>query len=270
MIAVLAGNTSRYGYAKTVEGIEEAARSVGCMVTITVVETADPTDVNTAVDMVLSEGVAGVVVLDYDAPGHATLQALPPRLPIVAAAASPSRSSTIPRAYLADQQAARQATNYLLGLGHRTVHHIALPSSGRRGGRTAGWQSALSKAGVDVPEPLHTSWDPLHAYELAKTLAADLNVTAVLAGNDEVALGVLRAMSEQGRRVPHDVSVIGFDDQPIAALATPALTTVAQDFVELGRRAFGLLEQTIEGMSPRTLSVPARLVIRESTAAPAR
>lgn len=273
MIAVLAANTSRYGYARTVEGVEEAARAAGYMVVITVVETAEADDVNTAVDMVLSHMVAGVIVLDFDEPGHAALTALaglPSSVPVAVAAASPSRSIALPRAYLADQRAARKATEYLLSLGHQTVHHIALPSSGRKGGRTAGWSAALKAAGIEPPEALRTSWNPLDAYELAKTLAADPAVTAVLAGNDEVALAVLHAMTEQGRSVPGDVSVIGFDDQPIASLVSPALTTVAQDFAELGRQSFALLQNAITGSVGRTtVSVPARLVVRESTAPPA-
>jgi DNA-binding LacI/PurR family transcriptional regulator len=268
LIAVLAANTSRYGYACTVEGIEEAARAAGYMVVITVVETAEREDVSTALGMVLSHSVAGVVVLDFDEPGHAALAALPSHVPVAVAAASPSRSEPAPRAYLADQRAARKATEYLLSLGHRTVHHIALPSSGRKGGRTAGWSAALRAAGVEVPKPLMTSWDPMRGYDLAKSLAADPDVTAVLAGNDEVALAVLRAMNEQGRRVPDEVSVIGFDDQPIASLSTPALTTVAQDFAELGRQAFALLEREITGTRGKTtVSVPAKLVVRESTGA---
>jgi DNA-binding LacI/PurR family transcriptional regulator len=267
MIAVLAANTSLYGYARTVEGIEEAARAAGYMVVITVVETPEADDVNTAVDMVLSHSVAGVIVLDFDEPGHAALTALPSTVPVVVAAASPSRSIKLPRAYLADQHGARRATEYLLSLGHATVHHIALPSSGRRGGRTAGWRAALNAAGIEPPPALTTSWNLLDSYELAKVLAADPAVSAVLAGNDEVALAVLRALTEQDRRVPHDVSVIGFDDQPLASLVSPALTTVAQDFAELGRRSFALLDQAISRSGgPKTVSIPTRLVIRESTA----
>ncbi|HEY0932850.1 MAG TPA: LacI family DNA-binding transcriptional regulator [Trebonia sp.] len=270
MIAIIAANTSRYGYARTVEGVEEAARAAGYMVVITVVETAEAEHVNTAVDMVLSQSVAGVVVLDFDQPGHAVAAALPSNIPAVVAAASASRSTALPRAYLADQRGARQATEYLLSLGHKNVHHIALPSSGRRGGRAAGWAAALKAAGIVPPAMLSASWNPIEAYELARTLAADPAVTAVLAGNDEVALGVLRAMTEHGRGVPGDVSVIGFDDQPIASLVSPALTTVAQDFAELGRQSFALLQRSITRSAGRgTVSVPARLVIRQSTAKPA-
>jgi DNA-binding LacI/PurR family transcriptional regulator len=267
MIAVLASNTSRYGYARTIEGVEEAARAAGYMVVITVVETAEADVANTAVDMVLSHSVAGVVVLDFDEPGRAALAALPANVPTAVAAAVPSRKVSLPRAYLADERGARQATEYLLSLGHKTVHHIALPSSGRRGGRTSGWSAALKQAGIVPPDPLYTTWNPLDAYELAKTLAADPEVTAVLAGNDEVAVAVLRAMTEQGRAVPEEVSVVGFDDQPIASLVSPALTTVAQDFAELGRRTFALLDNVIKRVDGRrTVSVPTRLVTRESTA----
>ncbi len=266
MVAVVAANTSRYGYAKTVEGIEEAARAAGYMVVITVVETADANDVRTAVAMVLSHSVAGVIVLDFDEPGHAALTALPDTVPVIVAAAAQSRAIMLPRAYLADQRGARQATEFLLSLGHETVHHIALPSSGRRGGRTAGWSAALQAAGIRPPKHLTTTWDPLDAYVLAKSFATDPDVTAVLAGNDEVAAAVLRAMTEQGRSVPGDVSVIGFDDQPIASLVTPTLTTVAQDFAELGRQSFTLLERSINRTEGQhTISVPARLIIRGST-----
>lgn len=269
MVAVLAANTSRYGYARTVEGVEEAARAAGYMVVITVVETAAVDVVNSAIDMLLGQAVAGAVVLDFDEPGHAALAALPPHLPVVVAAATPSRSGDHARAYLADQRGARQATEYLLSLGHRTVHHIALPSSGRRGGRSAGWAAALKSAGIAAPPMLTTTWNPLDAYELAKGLAADPSVTAVLAGNDEVALGVMRAVIEAGRRVPEDVSIIGFDDQPMASLVSPALTTVAQDFAELGRQSFALLSKAISDPGTvGTVSVPARLVLRESTASP--
>ena len=104
IIAVVAANTSRYGYARTVEGVEEAARAAGYMVVITVVETAETDVVATALDMVLSHSVAGVVVLDFDEPGHAALAALPGHVPVAVAAASASKSSSPPRAYLADQR----------------------------------------------------------------------------------------------------------------------------------------------------------------------
>ncbi|NUR25199.1 MAG: substrate-binding domain-containing protein, partial [Catenulispora sp.] len=102
-----------------------------------------------------------------------------------------------------------------------------------------------------------------------KQLAADPSVTAVFAANDHIALGVLLALHEAGRRVPEDVSVIGFDDIPEAAFFTPPLTTVRQDFAALGRRSMALLLDLIVGpaaAAPTGVVVPTELVVRRSTA----
>ena len=78
-------------------------------------------------------------------------------------------------------------------------------------------------------------------YELGQQLAADPDVTAIFVANDQMALGLLRALHERGRAVPGEVSIVGFDDIPEAAYFTPPLTTVRQDFNEMGRRGLHLL-----------------------------
>ncbi|MFQ6392167.1 substrate-binding domain-containing protein [Nocardia sp. KC 131] len=95
-------------------------------------------------------------------------------------------------------------------------------------------------------------------------------VTAVFAANDQMALGLLRAFTERGIRVPVDVSVVGFDDIPEAAYLSPRLTTVRQDFDEVGRRSMGLLQQLIESAEPAEEAPPVvpTLAIRDSTAPP--
>lgn len=104
-------------------------------------------------------------------------------------------------------------------------------------GRVEGWRAALRDAGRDVPEMPAGDWSARSGYERGRVLAADRNVTAVFAANDQIALGLLWAIHESGRRVPDDVSVIGFDDIPEAAFLTPPLTTVRQDFTALGGTA---------------------------------
>ena len=88
-----------------------------------------------------------------------------------------------------------------------------------------------------MPEPLVGDWSPRAGYELGRALSADPAVTAVFVANDQMALGVLRATHEAGRAVPGDLSVVGFDDIPEAAYFLPPLTTVRQDFIEMGRRS---------------------------------
>ncbi|QSB14230.1 substrate-binding domain-containing protein [Natronosporangium hydrolyticum] len=267
VIAVLAGATTRYGYARTIQGIEEAARLAGYIVMITVVESEHPDTVRKTIDLALANPIAGVIVLKFDPAGIATVRALPPGVPVVAVAGS--RGSGIPHAVLDDSAAAMTATNYLLELGHRTVHHIAVPQAGRRGGRAAGWRKALEAAGAEVPPLLEAGWDPRRAYEIGLELGRRPDVTAVLCGNDELAIGLLRALHECGRRVPEDISVVGFDGHPLGELWRPALTTIQQDFIDLGRRAFGLVASIIgEDHPTQNSSSTPQLVIRESSGPP--
>jgi len=269
MIGIIAPNTTRYGYARTLQGIEEAARAAGYVAVIVVVESEEPTEIQAAIDLLLGQTVAGIVVIELDPVSVSVSEALPRTIPVVVARDERWRNSALPHAYVHDRALAAEATRYLLGLGHPTVHYLAIPSGGRGRGRALGWHAALVAAGVPVPDAVEASYDPASGYVAGRTFVEDPDVTAVLCGNDEVAIGLMRALAESGRSVPGEVSVVGFDDQPFAAMWVPSLTTVAQDFDELGRRAFGLLESQIRtGTSARTSSVSPRLVIRESTAPP--
>lgn len=268
MIAIVAGNTSQYGYAETIRGIEEQARAEGYNVTITVVESADEETVDSAVSLLLDHGADGIIVLKFDPPGVAALEKLPANLPVVAI--SGVRGRTRPQAVLDEQRAAEALTAYLLRLGHKTVHHVRVPPSRREDGRTTGWRKALKSAGVDpIPTPFEASWDPESGRVIGHQLAADPGVTAVFCGNDEIAMGVMKGLFESGLSVPGDVSVVGFDNHPLAALWTPSITTVDQDFVGLGARAFGLLlTEMAGGQGPKFSTALPNLVIRASAGPP--
>ena len=103
---------------------------------------------------------------------------------------------------------------------------------------------------------------------LGHRLARDRDVTAVFAANDEMALGVMRAMFEAGRQVPGDVSIVGFDDVPFARYLTPPLTTVRQDFEEIGERSVEMLLDAIRGVDDRRVraAITLELVVRGSSA----
>lgn len=268
-VAVFARNTIRYGYAATLQGIEEAARAAGYVVIIAVVESGDPDDIARAVDNALSQPLAGAIVIEFDKVGVATLAALPASLPVVAAAGARRPSGEAPHAFLDDYTGGYEATRYLLSLGHRTVHHLAIPATKPRSGRAWGWRKALEEAGAVIPPIEQASYSPTSGYDSAQRLTGDRRITALLCGNDELAIGAARAFQEVGRRIPDDVSIVGFDDQPFARMWMPALTTVRQDFTDLGRRTFGLLEEWLtQGHRPEDSAVTPSLVIRESSAAP--
>jgi len=164
---------------------------------------------------------------------------------------------------------ARGAVEHLLGLGHRTVHHLAGPAgSFAAAERERGWREALAGAGRDVPEPERGDWTSASGSRAGELLAARADVTAVFSANDQMALGVIRALTDAGRDVPGAVSVVGFDDIADAADYRPPLTTVRQEFGRLGELAVATLVTGIEDGSAGFELVPTSLVVRASTAAP--
>jgi LacI family transcriptional regulator len=166
--------------------------------------------------------------------------------------------------------AARQATEHLLALGHRHIAFLTGPTLDLSGlERLLGCQQALALAGI-APDPglvRQSGWNVDEAYEGAMALLAERrDFTAIVAGSDFMAIGILRALTEQGLRVPDDVSLIGFDDIDFCQYTNPQLTTVRQDRIAMGRGAVQRLIDLIEGtgeVSP--LILPTQLVVRKST-----
>ncbi|MGX1365662.1 DNA-binding LacI/PurR family transcriptional regulator [Streptomyces canus] len=164
---------------------------------------------------------------------------------------------------------ARLAVGHLLDLGHRDIAHLtgALRTFDARA-RVDGWQGELTAAGARGAL-LEGDFDAESGFRLAHELCeADRLPTAVFAGNDQMAMGVLAAFVERGVKVPHDVSVVGFDDMKGAGYLVPALTTVRQDFAHLGRSAIELLVRRMAGEPAQRHKLTPQLVVRHSTAAP--
>jgi DNA-binding LacI/PurR family transcriptional regulator len=269
LVAVVASDTTRFGYATTIQGIEEAARQAGLTVIIAVIDSATSDAVQRIRDLCLEHPVAGLIVLNYDAVGRAALNGAPKGLPVIAVSSDTTKNSLIPRVIFDDRTGGRTATEYLISLGHRTVHHISTPYDGQPSGRTKGWRSALRNAGLTVPPVIESGWTPRDGYRAGLRLLEMPDVTAVLCGNDEIAIGAMSALLGAGRRIPKDISVIGFDGHPMAEMWTPALTTVVQDFVALGRMAFQSMESLLStGMPMSMVSELPHLVVRASTGAP--
>jgi DNA-binding LacI/PurR family transcriptional regulator len=269
-VTVLTSNTVLYGYAATLQGLEEASRAAGYALGVRVVTPED--DLDRTIASAADTG-GGLVVIGYDRLGAAALDRVPAHVPCAALveAPAPGRTPSRPAVWADDREAARSATEHLLALGHTHVHYVAIPASTgpRRSAapRAEGWRQALRAAGVTPPPPSGTGWDAQAGYEAGKRLARDPDVTAILCGNDDLALGVLRALHHAGRRVPQEVSVIGFDDAPHSGFTTPSLTTVRMDFHGLGRAAFGLLHGQLDTDRQAPAPVPAEpaLILRESS-----
>jgi DNA-binding LacI/PurR family transcriptional regulator len=270
-LGVVSFDTTLYGPASTLYGIEQAAHEAGYFITIVSLTRLDRDSVLTAVERLRLQGVDGILAIAPQEGAAAALIDLPADVPLVAVEAGPVGSVPI---VAVDQFAgAVLATRHLLDLGHRTVWHVAGPGDWLEARqRTAGWRSALEQAGAVAPPPLTGDWSPRSGYRLGRRLARERSMSAIFVGNDQMALGVLRALHEHGRDVPGEISVVGFDDIPEAEYFLPPLTTVRQNFDEMGRSSLRLLLDVMRapGRPPTQLTVAPELVVRGSTAAPAR
>ena len=269
-LGVVSFDTTLYGPASTLLGIEQAAHDAEHAVAIASLRALNRSTVVEAVERLVRQGVDGVVVV---APQRAAVDALrhvPRVVPVVAVEAGPDDS--VPVAAVDQHAGAASATRHLLELGHRTVWHVAGPEDWLEAEqRVAGWRAELSRARAPVPPLLRGDWSARSGYEAAQRLV-ETDATAVFVANDQMALGLLRYLHEVGRETPRTLSVVGFDDIPEAAYFTPPLTTVRQDFAEVGRRCLRLLLAQLERRSPayeRALVAP-ELVVRRSTAAAPR
>jgi DNA-binding LacI/PurR family transcriptional regulator len=271
VIGVVAQNSSLYGPASMLTAFEEAAQAIGFAVNVGSVRSLDERSIVEAVERHLDQRVAGLVVIAPVASAGTALDLLPADVPLVTIDGDPDRSKSL---VTVDQEAgARAATRRLLEAGHRTVWHISGPSDWfDAAGRVRGWEEALTEAGVEIPPLLTGDWSAESGYRNGQLLARLPDVTAVFTANDHIALGLLRALNEHGRRVPGDVSIIGFDDVPEAAYFTPPLTTVRPDFAAVAAASLELLMAQISSGPSDTVArrtIAPSLVERDSVASPA-
>ncbi len=268
-IGVLTQQIHRTGEALTTAGVLEAATAARYTVSLVQVEHPESEDMREAVHRLSHQTIDGLVVVQAGRAGLRHL-ALPPSLPV--AVSDSALVDYYPSASADQAGGVRDAVGHLLSLGHRTVHHVTGPEGSQSALiRKATWATCLREAGAPVPEPVPGGWEAAAGYKAGLRLAADPDVTAVFCGNDELALSLIRAMHEQGRRVPQDVSVVGFDGLDLGEFSFPQLTTVRQDFKRHGREMVGLvLEQVASGLmdGSRSIIVPTELVLRGSTAPP--
>jgi DNA-binding LacI/PurR family transcriptional regulator len=264
-LGVVALDSTLYGPASTLYGIENAAREAGYAITISSVSRPQRSSISDAVENLRRQAVEGIVVIAPHVAAGRALEYAPRDVPLVAVGGG--ETASVPVIAVDQYDGARRATEHLLALGHRTVWHVAGPGDWLEArDRERGWRETLERHGAEVPRVVRGDWSSRSGYEAGKSLVAERDMSAVFVANDQMALGLLRAFTEGGLTVPKDVHVVGFDDVPESAYFSPPLTTVRQDFIELGRRTFGLLIARMDGgeHQVRHLVTP-ELIVREST-----
>jgi DNA-binding LacI/PurR family transcriptional regulator len=271
-IGVIGSKTGFWGPSSVHRAIQVAGREAGYFVSSANVPDLTHEAVTDAVDHLRDQGVEGIVLIAANDEAVEVARAQEPLgIPVVVVEGSLDKARWTVGV---DQVAgAELATQHLIDLGHTEILHLAGPMHWAEArSRLQGWQSAMHAAGLRPSAHLEGDWTAASGFRVGAALSDRVDATAVFVANDQMALGLLRALWEAGRSVPGDVSVVGFDDIPEAAFLIPPLTTVRQDFTAVGHRAIEILQTAILGPAP-DVEMPVRLiqpelVVRASTSTP--
>jgi DNA-binding LacI/PurR family transcriptional regulator len=270
VIGLLVSARSQYGPFSAAAAVDEAARARGYAIITATLAHEDDASIAEALDTFLAHGVDGVVLIAPQQRAHEALQRVAIKVPFVSLQ---WRDGPNERAVAFDQrEGARLATRHLIELGHTRILHVAGPQDWNEAEeRMHGFLTEMSAHDISATAPVLGDWTVDLGYELGLKLLHHREFTAVFASNDQMALGIMHSATELGLSVPDDLSVVGFDDIPEAKHFFPPLTTVRQNFPELGASAIAVLLAEIEGTTtPDSVQFTTpELIVRNSTA-PAR
>lgn len=258
-------------------GAVEATTATGAQLLLHRLEMQTPAVILAAIDGLVASGAHAIVL-----PGLYAGLVLPAlqsgHVPVPVVAASPGKIlDGVTSVRIDDEEAAREMTAYLIGLGHRRIGFLrAIPTHLINHSRHAGFIRAMSDAGLPV-DPSLVITSALSFDGGMETAAAFLDrpdrPTAIFASNDDTASAIVAMAHKRGIRVPEDLSVAGFDDSPLTKRMWPRLTTVHQPVTEIARRATELAVSLARGAestaAERGLCIGHEIIARETTAPPA-
>jgi len=268
-IGILSASSTQYGPASSIAAIEEAARASGYWVSTANIDSSDARSIADGLAHLAAQGIEGLVVIAPQVRVFDTLAQLSIDVPYVSLQSTGRETG---HALSVDQIAgARLATRHLIELGHRNIYHLAGPQDWIEAeARMRGFLDEMGAQDVPTTAPILGDWTADFGYYAGRELLTVRDFTAIFASNDQMALGLMHAVRAAGLEVPRDVSIIGFDDIPEAAHFWPPLSTVRQDFAELGRRCVALLLGDLDPAAPDYHgTIVPELIVRGSTGAPA-
>jgi DNA-binding LacI/PurR family transcriptional regulator len=269
-IALLLPDITNPFYAELVSGIQERALKEGHTMLLCTTE-GNPEREEEYLSLLRAKQIDGALVDGLVLPPDRIARFVRDGFPIVCLDRDVN-SAAVPLVQVDNRLGAQLATEHLIALGHRRIAHVAGPPELRISDeRAAGYRDAHERHRIPVDSALTAvgSFTAEGGYDAVQHLVGE-SFSAVFAANDLSALGVISALSERGWHVPHEVSVVGFDDLRLASFASPPLTTVHQPAREIAERATQILLDLTNGkrVQKRRHLLEPRLVVRSSTAPP--
>ncbi len=266
-IGVLTQNIASQFYGEILMGIEQGLDGTGYH-PLFATGRGHADEERAAVEVLIKQRVEAIIVVGADLPDQ-DLRQVADRMPVVAVGRSFAGFENHV-VQVENFQGANSATRYLIELGHTHIAHITgkMPHP-HSIARADGYRHALANAGIDLNPSLVVEGN---FGEQSGVLAVEILLTrgvlftAIFAANDQMAYGARLALYRRGIRVPEDISLVGFDDQPDSAYTTPPLTTVRQPAFKMGIAAVQAARQLIQGQEPSIPTFSTELIIRESAA----
>ncbi len=254
------------------QAIATSARSLGYHMFLSSGQEETPALIEETIEDLLARKVDGLIVFIAPEADTRYYESLRKRGVPFVLIGTLSRPSTLPLVMIDGEAGGYAATRHLLALGHREIafasgRYMAQDTSPRR----RGFERAMREAGAPIPAHRVLSDQAISRQSVGDFTRRQLRgfprATAILNANDNMAFTCIHAIAEMGLRVPQDVSVVGYDDLPIAQDAWPELTTIRQPRAEVSQAAVGMLIDQIEGnRSSQRLVLKPELIVRQSTA----
>jgi len=270
VIGVLVTDPTMTGPSGAVLAIERTARARGYWLSLASVERHEDTDETArAVSHFVDQGVDGIIAVAQTQVVVDEILRVATGIPtvLVTSGVVPPGHATID---IDQAGGSRALLDLLRGLGHTRIAHVMGPPGDLHGlARYEEWRRSLAPDQPTDGLLVAGDWSSISGYEATLALLdASTPATAIVAANDQMALGATRALSEHGLRVPDDMSVVGFDDIDASNCAIPPLTTIRQNHRALGAATLALLLDVIGGQPVRNVTIPAELIVRKSAAPP--
>ncbi|MFK3661021.1 LacI family DNA-binding transcriptional regulator [Scandinavium sp. NPDC088450] len=266
-LGLITADLALHAPSQIASAVKTRASEKGYAVLISMVASHPPSDCTLAVQELLAQRVDGLVInVPLENAAAKQLRELAAPLPVLFL--DVGEQAQVNSLVFDAAQGAALGVEHLLAEGHRNIALLAGPkTSVSARARLEGWLHTLRNAGLEAAAIAEGDWSAQSGFEKAHSLLAGTpRPEAILVGNDQMALGVLRACAEKGISVPHQLSVIGYDDTTDSAWFTPPLTTVRQAFREAGEKAVDwLIDPHREETSASQTRLPVSLIVRGST-----
>ncbi|MFE5311193.1 LacI family DNA-binding transcriptional regulator [Isoptericola sp. NPDC056573] len=267
-IGVLVESAATFGPTSTLYAVESAARASGYVVSSVLLRAGEEITPQEAVDHLVAQGVDALCVVAPRSSSIAALRRIAVGVPVLVV--KPDKDPTFLTVTVDQQAGTALAVDHLVSLGHRDILHLAGPLDWLDARtRERSFHARTKSWGLRERPIVVGDWTADFAYDFARGIRELPEYTAIFAANDDMAVGLVHGLHDRGFSVPDDVSVVGFDDIPLARHVIPPLTTVRQNFHALGVSVVDVLRSAIEEQEiPTVTKIPPEIVARASSAPP--